>query len=208
MSASFVERRAAIEAEILAWMREPEAIRDEARFEALALRLFVHQYEACEPYRRYCDALGRGPGAVDRVEAIAAVPTGAFKEFALRGFPEAATILTFRTSGTSTERRGELHLDTLALYEASLLASLRRCFLTDLGGTKPTMRSRPVRRLKGFAKISLKAGETQRVTIALPASSLGFHDDKGRYAVEPGEFQLFVGGDSRAELTTSFHVDP
>ena len=69
-------------------------------------------------------------------------------------------------------------------------------------------RSRPVRRLKGFAKISLKAGETQRVTIALPASSLGFHDDKGRYAVEPGEFQLFVGGDSRAELTTSFHVDP
>jgi len=71
---------------------------------------------------------------------VPAVPTGAFKEFALRCFPAEATCKTFRTSGTTTERRGELLLDTLRLYEASLLASLRHCFLTDLCGRRPRMR--------------------------------------------------------------------
>jgi hypothetical protein len=132
--------REAIEAEILAWMAEPDWRRDEPRFEALALALFRFQYGACEPYRRYCDALARTPGNVRRANAIPPVPTGAFKEFELRCFPAERTVLTFRTSGTSTERRGALQLDTLALYEASLLASLRRCFLTDLVGRRPTMR--------------------------------------------------------------------
>ncbi len=132
--------RAALEAAILAWMAERDAVRDEARFDALALGLFRFQYAACEPYRRYCDALGRAPGAVRHANEVPAVPTGAFKEFDLRCFPAAQTRLTFHTSGTSTERRGALHLDTLALYEASLLASLRRCFLTDLCGRRPTMR--------------------------------------------------------------------
>ncbi len=141
-SAMLAERaeRARLESAILAWMSESEAPRDDARFEALALGLFRFQYAACEPYRRYCDALGRSPGTVARANDIPAVPTGAFKEFALRCFPEEETILTFHTSGTSTDRRGALHLDTLALYEASLLASLRRCFLTDLSDARPTMR--------------------------------------------------------------------
>lgn len=132
--------RVRLESAIIAWMREPDATRDEARFEALALGLFRFQYAACEPYRRYCDALGRVPGTIARANDVPAVPTGAFKEFALRCFPEEATLLSFHTSGTSTDRRGALHLDTLALYETSLLASLRRCFLTDLQDARPTMR--------------------------------------------------------------------
>ena len=35
-------------------------------------------------------------------------------------------------SGTSTDARGELHLDTLELYEASLLPTFRRLLLPDL----------------------------------------------------------------------------
>lgn len=134
--------RAGLDAAVLAFMAETGADgrRDDARFEALALALFHFQYGACEPYRRYCDVLGRTPTSVTRADAVPAVPTGAFKEFDLRCFPAERTILTFHTSGTSTERRGALHLDTLALYETSLLASLRRCFLTDLAGTRPTMR--------------------------------------------------------------------
>jgi hypothetical protein len=62
------------------------------------------------------------------------VPTGAFKEMALRCFSEKATIKTFRTSGTSGQARGELHLDTLALYEASLLRTLRALLFPDLSG--------------------------------------------------------------------------
>ncbi|WP_342360870.1 beta-glucosidase BglX [Terrarubrum flagellatum] len=68
-------------------------------------------------------------------------------------------------------------------------------------------RSRPVRQLKGFAKVALKAGETKRVTIPLDAKSLGFHDAKGRYAVEPGRFDVYVGADSRATLTAPLDVE-
>lgn len=132
--------RAELERAILAWMAEPSWRADAARFEALALGLFRFQYAACEPYRRYCDALDRPPAAVVRCTDIPAVPTGAFKEFELRCFPAEATQRTFRTSGTTTERRGALHLDTLALYECSLLASLRRVFLVELRGQRVPMR--------------------------------------------------------------------
>ena len=53
----------------------------------------------------------------------------------LRCFPPEAEVKTFRTSGTSAAgagRRGALHLDTLALYEASLLPTIRRLLLPDL----------------------------------------------------------------------------
>ena len=73
-----------------------------------------------------------GAGVTVYVKHENHLPTGAFKEVALRGFSAERTRKTFRTSGTSTERRGELHLDTLALYEASLLPSFRRGVLPDL----------------------------------------------------------------------------
>jgi acyl-CoA synthetase (AMP-forming)/AMP-acid ligase II len=133
-------KRDVLEREILDWMRSPRWRSDDARFERLALALFRFQYEHCEPYARYARSLGRMPDRVARADEIPAVPTGAFKEFELRCFEREATLCTFRTSGTSLERRGELLLDTLELYEASLLASLRRCLLTDLTGRRPTLR--------------------------------------------------------------------
>jgi hypothetical protein len=132
--------RANLEAEILDWIGTDDWRPDESRFERLALELFRFQFDHCEPYALYARAMGRTPESVSRANEIPAVPTGAFKEFDLRCFDAEATIQTFRTSGTATEQRGQLHLDTLALYDASLLASLRRCLLADLAGTRPTMR--------------------------------------------------------------------
>ncbi len=134
------DTRRSIEAELLAWMADPAATEDPDCFERLALALFGFQFASCAPYARLCRSLERTPGNVVHLEDVPAVPTGAFKEFALRCFPEADTVKTFRTSGTSVERRGELHLDTLALYEASLLASLRRDFVPDLVGRRVEMR--------------------------------------------------------------------
>jgi hypothetical protein len=57
---------------------------------------------------------------------IPAVPTSALKEVELRCFPAEYTEHRFRTSGTSTDVRGTLHLDTLELYEASLLPTFCR----------------------------------------------------------------------------------
>ena len=129
-----------LEQEILAWMAERDWRRDDARFERHALELFRFQYAHCEPYALFANTLDKRPDRISRASEIPAVPTGAFKEFDLRCFDADATIRTFRTSGTSSDQRGLLHLDTLALYEASLLASLRRCLLTDLVGSRPTMR--------------------------------------------------------------------
>jgi beta-glucosidase len=67
-------------------------------------------------------------------------------------------------------------------------------------------RSRPVRELKAFEKIALAPGETRVVTLRVPVRELGFHLDDGTYVVEPGRFEVGVGGDSRASLTASFEV--
>jgi hypothetical protein len=124
--------RASLDARVLAWMREAEWRRDDARFNALARDLFAFQFERCAPYRRFCETRGATPASVAAWSEIPAVPTGAFKEVALRSFPAEREVHVFRSSGTATEKRGALHLDTLALYEASLLPSFRRGVLPDL----------------------------------------------------------------------------
>jgi len=124
--------RTAIERELLAWMRDEPACRDDARFERLALALFAFQFEANVPYGRFCAARGATPDRVRSWREIPAVPTGAFKELPLRCFPAERSIHVFRTSGTTLARRGELSLDTLELYEASLVPSFENGVLPDL----------------------------------------------------------------------------
>jgi beta-glucosidase len=67
-------------------------------------------------------------------------------------------------------------------------------------------RSRPVRELKAFDKISLVSGEARTVTLRVPVRELGFHLEDGTYVVEPGRFEVGVGRDSRAPLNASFEV--
>jgi hypothetical protein len=136
-----VTSRAEIETELLDWMAEADWSPDEARFERLALALFAHQFQHCPPYASFCRARGATPETARDWREIPAVPAGAFKEMALRCFPAAATLKTFRTSGTSEQQRGELHLDTLALYEGSLLPTIRRHLFPDLpAGAKTAIR--------------------------------------------------------------------
>ncbi len=129
--------RAALDACVLVWLREPlgsdrAASSGDERFDGLARALFAFQFEQCAPYRRFCETRGRTPDTVQNWREIPAVPTGAFKELALRSFPAERACHVFRTSGTSTEQRGALHLDTLELYEASLLPRFRCGVLPDL----------------------------------------------------------------------------
>jgi hypothetical protein len=124
--------RAHLDARVMAWLEDPDPAPDEARFEAVARELFAFQFEHCEPYRRFCEGRGRTPGTLGHWSEIPPVPTGAFKELVLRCFPIERTAKVFRTSGTSLSDRGELHLDTTALYDASLLPTFRRFLLPDL----------------------------------------------------------------------------
>lgn len=67
-------------------------------------------------------------------------------------------------------------------------------------------RSRPLRELKGFRKVSLAPGEQKTVSFAVKVRELGFHDDAGKYTVEPGEFEIFVGGGSLADVKGTFEA--
>ncbi len=129
--------RAALDSAVLEWMREPLWGHDDERFEELALALFAHQFANCAPYERFCRGRGHTPETVTSWRQVPAVPTGAFKELALRSFPAEDEIRVFRTSGSSGEKRGELHLDTLDLYETSLLPPLCRFLLPDLPEDDP-----------------------------------------------------------------------
>lgn len=60
-------------------------------------------------------------------------------------------------------------------------------------------RSRPLRELKAFEKVTLAPGEAKRVALRVPVEALGFHQDDGTYSVEAGAIQVFVGGNSLAE---------
>ena len=119
-------RRAKIDRRVLEWMRESRWNYSEERFEDLALELFAFQFEHCEIYRRFCEGRNQTPHNVKTWRQIPAVPTSAFKEVELRCFPAEDTTHCFRTSGTSTDVRGTLYLDTLEHYEASLLPTFRR----------------------------------------------------------------------------------
>ena len=61
-------------------------------------------------------------------------------------------------------------------------------------------RMRPLRELKGYQKVFIKAGEEKTVTINLPFDELRFHNYKLEKVLEPGDFEIFVGTDSTAEL--------
>jgi beta-glucosidase len=67
-------------------------------------------------------------------------------------------------------------------------------------------RSRPTRELKGFRKIALAVGETRRVAIDVPARTLGYHLDDGTYVVEPGVYEVGIGGDSTVALAGRFEI--
>ncbi|HAF78594.1 MAG TPA: beta-glucosidase, partial [Maribacter sp.] len=65
----------------------------------------------------------------------------------------------------------------------------------------------PKRQLKGFKKIFLKKGESQRVTISLSANDLKFYNSELKFVAEPGKFIVFVGGNSNAEMSTEFELE-
>ena len=57
--------------------------------------------------------------------------------------------------------------------------------------------TRPLKELKGFAKVALEPGETKTITLPIACDSLAFFDLNMEYVVEPGDFTIMVGTSSR-----------
>ncbi|MDX2226269.1 MAG: long-chain fatty acid--CoA ligase [Verrucomicrobiae bacterium] len=100
----------------------------EPEFNALALETLAHQFAHNAPYRRYCESLGVRPDSVGRWQDIPAVPQNAFKEFDLCTFPPQNAVKVFHTSGTTAQTPGRHFLETLDLYEISVLEGYDRTF--------------------------------------------------------------------------------
>lgn len=66
--------------------------------------------------------------------------------------------------------------------------------------------TRPVKELKGFQRVFLKAGESKKVTFSLPIADLAFWGLNMNYIVEPGDFNLWVGTNSKEGLTAEFEI--
>ncbi|MBR3501180.1 MAG: beta-glucosidase BglX [Bacteroidales bacterium] len=66
--------------------------------------------------------------------------------------------------------------------------------------------SRPVRELKGFDKVLLQPGETKTVSFEIDVDALSFWNQEMEYVAEPGEFKVYIGGDSRTVNEASFEL--
>jgi beta-glucosidase len=66
--------------------------------------------------------------------------------------------------------------------------------------------SQPVRRLRGFQRLTLAPGGKQTVSFTLDKSDFGFYDNRGKFVVEPGRIDLYAGDSSGADLVQSFTV--
>jgi beta-glucosidase len=66
--------------------------------------------------------------------------------------------------------------------------------------------SQPVRRLRGFQRVTLAPGQTKTVPFRLDASDFGFYDNSGKFVVEPGEIDVYAGDSSTATLEQTLTV--
>jgi beta-glucosidase len=66
-------------------------------------------------------------------------------------------------------------------------------YIRDLAGSV----TRPVKELKGFQKIEIKAGESKKISFPIKTADLKFYNYDLKYDWEPGEFEIMIGGNSR-----------
>ena len=76
-------------------------------------------------------------------------------------------------------------------------------YVRDLVGSV----TRPVKELKAFERVALKAGESRRLNVRIPVADLAFYGLDGVKKVEPGDFQLWVAADSASGEPLSFQVE-
>ena len=66
--------------------------------------------------------------------------------------------------------------------------------------------SRPVKELKGFQRIHLAAGESREISFDITPEMLKFYNAELKHVIEPGDFQIMVGGNSKEVKTQNLTV--
>lgn len=109
-----------------------------------------------------------------------------------------------RLSGTKMSADGKLTLTVnvknSGRYDADEVVQL---YIHDIYASVV----RPVKELKGFERISLKAGENRDVVFTIDAEMLKFYNSNLQYVAEPGDFEVMVGGNSRDVQRLKFTLE-
>lgn len=82
-------------------------------------------------------------------------------------------------------------------------AEVVQLYIRDLIGSI----TRPIKELKGFDKIFLKAGESKTVSFKITPELLRFYDYELNYVAEPGDFDIMIGGSSQCVKTAHLSLD-
>ncbi len=90
-------------------------------------------------------------------------------------------------------------LTNTGAYDGTEVAQV---YVRDLVGSI----ARPVKELKAFERVSLKAGESRTLSVKIPVKELAFYGLDGKKKVEPGDFQLWVAGDSASGTPVPFAI--
>jgi hypothetical protein len=105
----------------------------DAEFDAMALRLFEHQYTNNAPLRRFFQGRGVTPRRIRHWHEIPAVPINAFKELTLSCEPPEACARVFMTSGTTrAEVKGKHHHPTIEVWDLSMRRGFEHFFMQGL----------------------------------------------------------------------------
>jgi beta-glucosidase len=117
----------------------------------------------------------------------------------LFAFGHGLSYTTFQYGKASSDKSRITAADTITVTLAVKNTGTRdgaetvQLYISDRKSSLP----RPVKELKGFRKVYLKAGETQTVSFTIDKAALSFYDDaKGAWVTEPGEFEALIGASS------------
>jgi beta-glucosidase len=105
------------------------------------------------------------------------------------------------TLSSNTLKGGQRLTATVTLKNDGSLEGreVAQLYIRDLVGSI----TRPVKELKGFQKIDLKAGESRKVSFTITPEDLKFYNNELKYDWEPGDFVIMIGGNSRDVLSAN-----
>ena len=103
------------------------------------------------------------------------------------------------TSAKNPEITISIDITNTGSYKGKEVVQL---YIRDLFATV----TRPVKELKGFELVSIAPKETKTINFTLEAETLGFYNNENEWIVEPGEFEVFVGGSSNKTIKSNFEL--
>jgi hypothetical protein len=117
-------------ADLLGFIARPAPAGTEGEFNALALRLFAHQFQHNLAFQKFCQQRGRTPRTVKSWRDIPAVPINGFKDLTLSCVPPETCERVFMTSGTTRgDVKGRHYHPHLRVYDRSMTLNFRQRFL-------------------------------------------------------------------------------